>query len=368
MRKIKNLFIIFLFGLILVNPVLVLAQTNNNSDAGSKTFNNPQYNSSVDKSIAAYLCTPSDPPDGKDLENCINKLYRFGVSFGAIALVFFLVYAGYMYMTGGETGKNSAKGIFQNALIGMVILLSSYVLLGFINPNLLLFKTIQPPIFTADNFPSCTDVGFGEQCVLSDGSIGTGDGKGGGSTPGGIACSEVTKGTKVWVIGDSLAGQNVGTGLNGAFNKIIKPKTGEDIQTKAYGGYSVKTFNNNLLSGISNQIKQANIVFISLGTNDIAPKESAPYATMGTEVKKLLDTIGTGPKIYWIGPPTWPQDGRDTGKSSEVIKSNLTSNATFFDTIPISDQIGNPASRKIESHNINYSTWASKVWSWCGGK
>ena len=42
MRKIKNLFIIFLFGLILVNPVLVFAQINNNSDAGSKTFNNPQ--------------------------------------------------------------------------------------------------------------------------------------------------------------------------------------------------------------------------------------------------------------------------------------------------------------------------------------
>ncbi len=157
-----------LITILLLNPTFVFAQTSQQ----------PQYGG-VDQSISEYLCTPSEQADGRDLERCINKMYRFSIAFGAIALVFFIVFAGYMYITGGETGKGKAKGILQNALIGIGLLLGAYVLLGFINPNLLLFKTIQPPIFEADDIALCADLGFGENCVIADGhnayySTGTG--------------------------------------------------------------------------------------------------------------------------------------------------------------------------------------------------
>lgn len=144
--------------------------------ANTSTANDMPKYEGVDTSIREFLCAPSEPADGHDLERCVNKLYRFGISFGAIALVFFIVFAGYMYMTGGETGKVKAKGILQNALIGMGILLFSYVLLSFVNPSLVLIKPIQPPIFTATDLPSCEAVGFSKDCVLpsSNGQSGGG--------------------------------------------------------------------------------------------------------------------------------------------------------------------------------------------------
>jgi hypothetical protein len=128
----------------------------------------------VDKSIEAYLCTPTDANVGTALFDCISKVYRFGIAFGAIALVFFIVFAGYMYMVGGESGKSKGKSMFISSLTGMAIILSSYVLLSFINPDLVKIKVIQPPIFSANDVPKCADVGLGENCVLPDGQINVG--------------------------------------------------------------------------------------------------------------------------------------------------------------------------------------------------
>lgn len=188
MQKLKQNLLVALTALILLHPSVVLAQgavaNTNTSTSGN---GNPVYQN-VQQSITSYLCTPSDTNDGRDLERCVNKLYRFGIAFGAIALVFFVVYAGYLYITGGETGKGNAKGVLKNALVGMAILLSSYVLLRFINPELVIYKPIQPPIFTAADLPSCNEVGLGVECVLPGGQTAKGDGSGGGSAI--ITCNE----------------------------------------------------------------------------------------------------------------------------------------------------------------------------------
>lgn len=122
----------------------------------------------VDGSIRDYLCTPEGT--GTDLYDCIGKLYRFGISFGAIALVFFLVIAGYIYLSGGEAAKGKAKNMLYSAFTGMAILLGSYLLLSFINPELVKIKTIQPPIFEALDLPKCEDIGFSTKCIISTGS------------------------------------------------------------------------------------------------------------------------------------------------------------------------------------------------------
>jgi hypothetical protein len=116
-----------------------------------------------------------------DLANCINKGYRFALAFGAVAAVFFVVIAGYMYMVGGEKGKHEAKEILTSIIVGFLIMLSSYVLLRQINPTLVQFRTIQPPRITGTyNLPSCADVGLGVSCVDPQGHPSVGDGNGGG--------------------------------------------------------------------------------------------------------------------------------------------------------------------------------------------
>lgn len=213
----KNL-IAFLFGLIVLNPLVVFAQATSASPANpNSTFPTsiavqqpatdsteglPVYNGGVDQSIQDYLCTPSEPADGHDLERCVNRLYRFSITAGAIVVLFLIVFAGYIYITGGESGKTSAKKYINTSLTGMAVLLGSYILLYFINPSLVLFKPIQPPIFNAENLPSCADVGFGERCLVESG--------GGISTGGGGECSIP--------IAESS--------LNGSFNNTIHGRKG----------------------------------------------------------------------------------------------------------------------------------------------
>jgi hypothetical protein len=173
MIRLIKFFQLGILSLLVISPSLALAQSTEQ----------PEYKG-VDQSITRYLCTPSENPDGNELANCVNKGYKFGIAFGAIALVFFIVFAGYMYITGGETGKGKAKGMLQNAVIGMLILLGSYVILGFINPNLLKYKSIQPPIYLANDLPLCSEVGLGDECVLPNDPNGTtaiSNGNGGGT-------------------------------------------------------------------------------------------------------------------------------------------------------------------------------------------
>lgn len=132
----------------------------------------PEYKG-VDTSIKDYLCTPGETSAEAStaLVDCIAKAYRFSIAFGAIALVFFVVLAGYFYIVGGEQGKGRGKTIFRSALVGMAIILSSYVLLRFINPDLVVIKPIQTPIFSAADLPKCEEVGFKTNCVLDSGQI-----------------------------------------------------------------------------------------------------------------------------------------------------------------------------------------------------
>jgi hypothetical protein len=165
-NKISILIIVFSLGLVVANPFLTYAQQTSNAPVTNPKDALPQYNSGVDQSIKDYLCTPSVPADGHDLERCINRLYRFSVSAGALVVIFFIVLAGYLYITGGESGKTKGKAMLLNSITGLGIILLSYVLLYFINPSLVVIKPIQPPIFNANDIPSCDDIGFEGDCDM----------------------------------------------------------------------------------------------------------------------------------------------------------------------------------------------------------
>lgn len=145
--------------------VIKLAQlpTENQPNLSNISYSGPE------ESIKQFLCTPSDNNLGVALYECVAKLYRFGIAAGALTLVFFIVLAGYFYLSGGETSKAKGKSIITAALVGMSILLLSYVLLRFINPNLAQFRTVQPPIFNA-SLPSCEEIGYGENCMITSGA------------------------------------------------------------------------------------------------------------------------------------------------------------------------------------------------------
>jgi hypothetical protein len=139
----------------------------------------PVYNPGVDSQIKQYLCAP--PADGADVSGnsslftCINQLYKFAIVVAAVVGVFFIVIAGYLYMSSGGNDESvkTAKDMLTSTIASLVILMAGYILLKAINPDLIQFHPISPPGVTLP-----ADAG------LIPGGGGTGGGTGGGGSGG----------------------------------------------------------------------------------------------------------------------------------------------------------------------------------------
>lgn len=75
----------------------------------------------------------------QDLATYVNRMFVFAITIGAIMAVVRLMIAGYMYMGSGDmwSSKGKAKEIFSDVIFGLLLLLSIYLILFQINPNLL---------------------------------------------------------------------------------------------------------------------------------------------------------------------------------------------------------------------------------------
>ena len=79
-----------------------------------------------------------------DLASFFNAFFKTAIVGGAMLAVQRLGYAGFMYMTTESFGnKGKAKGIIQEAVIGLMLLLSIWIILFQINPNILNLDILQ---------------------------------------------------------------------------------------------------------------------------------------------------------------------------------------------------------------------------------
>lgn len=86
-----------------------------------------------------------------NLPNYIKALYKFGIGALAILCMGMIMVGGYQYMvSAGEsiTKTSEAKARIQNAIIGLVIALTSFLLLNTINPNILKPVELAPVVKT----------------------------------------------------------------------------------------------------------------------------------------------------------------------------------------------------------------------------
>ncbi len=94
-----------------------------------------------------FLCSPSQgAASATDAGKCVNRIYNMSIVVASIAAIVMIVIAGYLYMFSGgrEDQTSKAKSLIISSLGGIVILLTGFLLLKQINPNLLLFKGISP--------------------------------------------------------------------------------------------------------------------------------------------------------------------------------------------------------------------------------
>ena len=76
--------------------------------------------------------------EGKELPQMVKYLYEWGITLGGLAAFIALIMAGFQYLTsaGNENAMKEAKDKIQSAILGLVLLLSSWLILNTINPQL----------------------------------------------------------------------------------------------------------------------------------------------------------------------------------------------------------------------------------------
>ena len=94
-----------------------------------------------------------DPVGSSDLTGYLNSLYKFGISISGILAIFMIGLGAFAYMVtsvGNSSKMSDAKEKIQNALIGLVIVLTAYLFLYVINPDLV-GGTLSAPSTAVDD-------------------------------------------------------------------------------------------------------------------------------------------------------------------------------------------------------------------------
>ena len=78
------------------------------------------------------------------LPQLVQYFFNFSIAIGGILAFAMLVLGGFRFLTsaGNPSAQKDAKDIITSAVIGLLLLLSSYLLLQVINPDILMLKDI----------------------------------------------------------------------------------------------------------------------------------------------------------------------------------------------------------------------------------
>lgn len=81
-----------------------------------------------------------------DFYQYVSAVYKFGIWAVGIVALFMLVFGGYTYITsaGNNSSMETAKKIITDAIVGVIMALTAYLLLYVINPDLVKMKKLTP--------------------------------------------------------------------------------------------------------------------------------------------------------------------------------------------------------------------------------
>lgn len=82
-----------------------------------------------------------------DVGSMLNTAFVVAINVGAILAMMRIMWAGWLYMGSADmwSNKHHAKEVFQNAIIGLLILLAIWIILHQINPDILNITFLDPP-------------------------------------------------------------------------------------------------------------------------------------------------------------------------------------------------------------------------------
>ena len=103
----------------------------------------------------------ANPGDTINFYTYVADVYKFGIWAIGIAALLMIVIGGYMYImsAGNNSMMEKAKGVITDAIIGIIMVMTAYVLLYEINPNLVQIKPFSGPAVSGVSGTSGTSGG-----------------------------------------------------------------------------------------------------------------------------------------------------------------------------------------------------------------
>ncbi|MFY9462790.1 MAG: pilin [Candidatus Sungiibacteriota bacterium] len=104
-------------------------------------------------------------PPGAQIGDVLARLYVYGVGVVAISAMIMLVIGGVQYMVAGDKDPSSAKERIKNAIWGLILALTSYLILYTINPDLTKKVILTPIKIDVVDPPTTTNLPEGSPCT-----------------------------------------------------------------------------------------------------------------------------------------------------------------------------------------------------------
>lgn len=133
----KNIAIIaffFLFGVLLINAVNLVNENRAENETLSN-INNSQLAQGYEPLTNIEGLTDGE---GSDIQTYLRTLFNWGIAIAVVSSILMTIYGGIKYMTTDAlSGKTDGKTIIQNAITGLLLALSAWLILFTIDPRIL---------------------------------------------------------------------------------------------------------------------------------------------------------------------------------------------------------------------------------------
>lgn len=109
----------------------------------------PSISSAIELNLTYPVFGEFDPSTDQDLNKLIAWFYYFIVAIAGFLAFFMLINGGFVWLTsaGNPSRIEEAKDLISSAILGLVIILASFLILQIINPELTTLRLIPltPP-------------------------------------------------------------------------------------------------------------------------------------------------------------------------------------------------------------------------------
>lgn len=156
---------------------------------------------------------------------------------------------------------------------------------------------------------------------------------------------------KILMIGDSMTGW-LAERL-GAYGK----ENGFEVSTVIWDGSTINKWGNSpKLTGLIQQ-QDPDVVFISLGMNDLF--EPNPSTRLGSSLEAIKGAMGNA-DVIWIGPPSWP--GYNKGEILNNWLAQQLGTEHFFDSFHL--QLPRQSAKNPHPSRAGMIMWMDEVVDW----